>query len=248
MVAATATACTVTPSARGDLAENRQILDACDASAPPAADVQLDGSGSSDSAAIVAERMAAVEEIVRQTAICSGRLRVSVFSASSAANTVLFDEPLHLDGATENARLKRVPHVVEETMSEIEEAYEPAVAELPGGGSDIRGQYRMASEWSAQVGDDFRLHLYVLTDGFQNVGVDVGGQAMTPQEAAALADETAVPTLPGAFVTVAGIGRVAGSPPSSTVTERLVAYYDAVCAQAEADVCTSVTDYTSGSW
>ncbi|MCP2264627.1 hypothetical protein APR03_001965 [Promicromonospora thailandica] len=231
-------------STHGELAENQEILASCDPVAAPASSVEIDGTGSSASSEIAAERMAAVEGIVRRTAICSGHLRVQVFSASSAATATIFDQPLRLDGATDNAKLKRVPQIVEETMAEIRAAYEPAVAALPGGGSDITAQYRLAAEWARQLDGDAHLHLYIFTDGFQNVGgVKLGKKALSEQEATSLAEKTSVPELAGASVAVAGLGRVAGSPPSSEVVEGLVSLYDALCAKTGAENCLSVTEY-----
>ncbi|MFF5498968.1 hypothetical protein [Streptomyces aquilus] len=245
-IAASVTACGVGSSAHGQLAQDKQILATCDASAPPASDIQLDGSGSSASKAITEERMAAVEEIVRTTAICSGRLRVLVFSSSSAAATTLFDETLALHGATDNAKLKRVPQLIEGIMTQIRASYGPAVSGLPGGGSDITGQYRLAQEWAEQVGGDYRLHLYLLTDGFETVGgLNLYKKVLTKQEASELVDQMAVPMLTGASVTVAGLGRVAGSPPPSRVAEGLVGFYDALCKKSGAATCLSVTDYAA---
>lgn len=189
--------------------------------------------------------MVAIESVVRRTAICSGHLRVIVFSSSSSATTNLFDGPLRLHGATDNARLKRAPGVVDEVMGQIRQAYGPAISSLPQGGSDITAQYRLAGEWVQQLGGSFRLHLYLLTDGFQNIGVDLGARALSKDEAAALAHQVAVPLLPGASVVVAGLGRVAGDPPPSQIVEGLVAYYDALCQKTTASKCVSVTDYTT---
>lgn len=232
-------------SPRGELAENQQILASCDPSAPPAAMVQLDGTGSNASEAIVAERMAVVESVARRTAVCSGHLRVLVFSASSAATTTLFDGSLRMHGATENARLKRVPDAVADVMEKIRQRYAAAVASLPGGGSDITAQYRLAAEWSDQLGDPYRLHLTILTDGFQTVGVDLGARALSTQEAAAMADQVAVPKLPGAFVVVAGLGRVAEGTPPSSVVEGLTNFYTTLCRKTAAAKCVSVTDYAT---
>ena len=63
-------------SPRGELAENQRTLMSCDPAAPPASLVEVDGTGSSASDAIVAERMAVVASVVRRTAVCSGHLRV----------------------------------------------------------------------------------------------------------------------------------------------------------------------------
>ena len=237
--------CGVEQSPRGELADNKQLLASCDLSAPPASLVLLDGTGSSASNAIIADRMAAVESVARRTAVCSGHLRVLVFSASSAATTALFEGPLRMHGATENARLKRVPDAVADVMEQVRAGYDAAVKALPQGGSDITAQYRLASEWIGQLDDPYRLHLYVLTDGFQTIGVDLGARALSPQDAAALADQVAVPKLSGASVVVAGLGRVAAGTPSSSVVEGLVAYYDALCRKAMAAECVSVTDYAT---
>lgn len=245
IAAVTLTGCGASSSPRGELGENQAILATCDPTAPPASFVQVDGTGSSNSDAILNERMAAVEQVVRKTAICSGYLRVVVFSSSSAATAQLFDGPLHLEGATANAKLKGVPALVSSTMDQIRKTYNPAVAGLSGGGSDITAQYRLASEWISQLGGNLKLHLYLLTDGFQNVGVDLGARALTQQEAAGLADQAAVPQLPGASVVVAGLGRVAGNPPPSQVVEGLVAYYDRLCQRTGAARCVSVTDYAT---
>jgi len=237
-------ACGAGPSPSGELGQDQQILASCDPAAPPASLVEVDGTGSSASDAIATERMTIIESVVRQTAICSGQLRVSVFSSSSAATATLFDGPLHLNGATVNARLKGAPQVVSDVMNKIRTAYDPAVAGLDQGGSDITAQYRLAGEWIAQVGGKSRLHLYLLTDGFQNIGVDLGAKALSKAEATALANQVTVPKLPGASVTVAGLGRVAGSPPPSDMVEGLVTYYDALCKMTAAAKCVSVTDYS----
>jgi hypothetical protein len=235
--------CSTNAANPGALAENQRILASCDPAHPPTAWVGLDGTGSSAAENIAAERMAAVEQIVHQTAVCSGYLRVIVFSSSSTSTTALFDGSLRQTGATDNARLQRVPGAVSTTMETIRTAYGPAVAGLDQRGSDITAQYRLANEWQHQLGGNFALHLYLLTDGLQNTGVDLGAQALDQQQAAALAERVSVPPLPGATVVVAGLGRVAGPPPSSQVVEGLVAYYTALCHRTGAANCTAASDY-----
>ena len=85
----------------------------------------------------------------------------------------------------------------------------------------------------------------MLTDGFPTIGVDLGAQALSPQDAAALADRVMMPTLSGASVVVAGLGRVAEGTPPSSVAEALVAYYAALCRKTTAAKCVSVTDYAT---
>ena len=239
------TACTGTASRQGALAADQQILASCDPAAPPASLVEIDGTGSSASEAVVAERMAAIEQVVRRTAICSGHLRVLVFSASSAATTVLFDGALRMGGATDNARLKRIPEAVAGITEKVRAGYGPAVAALPKGGSDITAQLRLAAEWIGQLGGSYRLNLVVLTDGFQNIGVDLAARPLGTQEATALADQAVVPKLTGASVVVAGLGRIAEGAPSSVMVEGLVAYYERLCQRADATTCSAVTDYTA---
>jgi len=246
VLTAITSACGASSSPQGELAENQQILATCDPAAPPASFIQLDGTDSNNSAAIAEERMAAIEPIVQETAVCSGHLRIVAFSVSSAATAVLFDGPLHLDGATDNARLKRVPALVSHVMGEIKKEYEPAIAALPLGGSDVTAMYRLAGEWIDQLGDPFRLRLYLFTDGIQNVGVDLGSQILTDQAATELADTFDVPQLLGASVTVAGLGRVAGPPLPSALVEGLISFYNALCKRAKAAHCVSVTDYSVG--
>jgi len=185
--------------------------------------------------------MNAVDAVVQRTAVCGGYLRVIVFSGSSAGAAVLFDGSMAQDGATDNARLKRVPEAVKKATEQIRTGYGPAVA-AQNGGSDIVGQYRLASEWISQLGGRYRLHLYVLTDGFD---LALGAQALSPQDAVALAAQTVVPRLPGASVVVAGLGRMAGGVPPSTVVEGLVAFYDHLCQRTGATQCASVTSYST---
>lgn len=230
-----------------ELATNQQLLASCDPASPPASLVEIDGTGSSASDAITAERMAAVESIAARTAVCSGRLRVLVFSASSAATTVLFDGELKMPGATDNARLKRVPEATAGVMEKVRAGYGPATAALPQGGSDITAQYRLAAEWTQQLGSGYKLELVILSDGFQNVGVDLGAKALGKDEALTLADQVALPQLAGASVTVAGLGRVAEGTPPSSVVEGLVHYYNALCAKTAASKCVSVSDYATES-
>lgn len=225
------------------LAEHQRILASCDQAHPPASWIGIDGSGSSAAENIVKERMAAIESIVRETAVCSGYLKVIVFSSSSTATTTLFDGSLQQRGATANAQLRRVPKAVDATMAAIREAYGPAVAGLDQRSSDITGQYRLAGEWLRQLGSNYTLHLILLSDGFHNEGVDLATQALDSQQAKALAEQVPVPQLPGATVVVAGLGRVAGPPPPSNIVEGLVAYYDALCHRTAAQSCLSVSDY-----
>lgn len=236
-------ACDSSSSPQTALATNQQILSTCDSSAPPASLIAIDGTGSSAATAIEAQRMTIVESVVRRTAICSGDLRVTVFTTSSAATVTLFDGALKLPGATSNARLLRVPNVVASVMAQIKKSYAPAAASLQYGGSDITGQYRQAADWITQVGRPYLLHFYLLTDGFQTIGIDLGAHLLSPQQAAALADQVTMPKLPGTSIIVAGLGRIAVQAAATDVVNELVSYYNELCHNAAAASCLSVTDY-----
>jgi hypothetical protein len=127
-------------------------------------------------------------------------------------------------------------------MAQIKKAYGPAVSGLDQSGSDITAQYRLAAEYIQQLGKPYRLNLYVLTDGFQNLRQDLQTRALGKAEATALADQVTMPKLPGASVVVAGLGKVAGSPPPSDMVEGLVTYYNELCKISGASACLSVSD------
>jgi hypothetical protein len=225
---------------------DQATLAACTADKQVAADVEIDGSGSSSGEAIATERLAIAADVVRGTAICGGHLLVRAFSASSGATVTIYDGDLTLTGATANARLRRVDALVEKVMAEITAKYGDAIAALPGGGSDITSVYRLAGEYATQLGDGYQLHLYVLTDGLNNIGTNLTSQTLTPKQATDLASTVNVPALPGSSITVAGLGRINGNPAPSALVEGLVAFYDALCVKTGATTCVSVTDYTAG--
>lgn len=229
-------------TAPGELGENQKLLSACPPNHELATLVLVDGTGSSGSNDILQERLAIIERQARETAVCGGHLTVSVYSAGSAATATLYDGELALPGATDNARLRRVPEAVEEIMAAVEGAYAEAVSSLPGGGSDITGVWRLAAEQQAQLGDGYLLRYVNLTDGLDNVSVDAGSLG-SADEATALAQSVVVPELSGAEVIVAGIGRIASDSVPSRTVDALVAFYQQLCAQSAAASCLVVTDW-----
>lgn len=230
--------------APGELGELQRLLETCPTGQKLATLVEWDGTGSGRSPQTDADRLRILEEVVRKTAVCGGTLTVSVFSAGSAATVPLYDGDLELPGATDNARLRRVPESVEFIMEQIEDAYGDAIASLPARGTDINGLYRLAGERRAQLGSDYQLNFVILTDGLNNLsGTVLDAGVLTPEQAVALADQVSVPSLPGASITVAGLGRIAGSGAApSELVEGLVAYYDRLCENTGAASCLSVTD------
>jgi len=242
-------ACSFAAQASGELGQDQRTLSACpDERMASYLSVDVTGSGWGDDE-IVEGRKAVIANLTRQTAICGGHLRVMAFTSSSAATVTLYDGELNLPGATDIARLRRVPGIVEEVTGEIAAAYDAVVtAPPPEGGSDIVAQYRLAHEYADQLGPGYTLELLILTDGFQTTRTGVIDHALTPTEASDLAATVALPELPGASVTVAGLGEVAGDPPTSDVVDGLVSFYDAICARTGAETCLSVTDYAPSGW
>lgn len=240
----TTSACGLNSSPSGELGQDQKILASCPKDTRLASKVDLDVSGSSRTGTLQPERAAIIQDVARQTAICGGRLRIDAFSESSAATAVLYDGELTLPGATDNARLRRVPKLVAGIISKITQTYSSKVGQLDPGSTDVLAEYRLASEVANQLGNGYQLRLVLLTDGFQTAGFNLGTSALTDAQAAALAGRVEVPKLPGAHVTVAGIGKVVGPPPPSAVVDGVIAFYNALCARTEAASCLSVTDYT----
>lgn len=240
------TACGIPTQATGQLGQDQATLAAC-SGMRLASMVSVDVSGTGRDQSIADQHLKAISAVVRRTAICGGHLRVTAFSGTSATTLELDDGELQLAGATDIARLRKVPALVEETMAIIGQGYQAALTAPPqGGGTDVTGQYRLAAEYAAQLGNGYRLDFFLLTDGFQNIGTGAIDHALDADEAKALAQRVSVPSLKGASVTVAGLGRVAGNPPSSDMVEGLVQFYDALCARTDAAECRSVTDFTMG--
>lgn len=232
------------------LAQNQRILASCDRTHPPATWVDIDGTGSSAGNYIFAERMAALQSIVQQTAVCGGYLDVVVFTSASVATTTLFDGSMLQPGATSNARLRHVPAAVTSVMATVRRAYGPAVASLDPDHSDITGQYTNAAQWFRQLGGAYQLHLILLSDGGQTVGIDLYTQVLDQQQATALAKQEppTVPLLPGAEIVVAGIGRQVGPALPTPLVEGMRDYYTALCHRMEAATCLSVSNYQQAGW
>ena len=245
--AALVAGCGPKPTDPAELAQNNEILKTCPKDTKLASKVDIDVSGSGRSADLGVERTAVVVQVARRTAICGGHLRVSAFSVTSAATANLYDQELTLDGATDNARLRHVSALVDDISKQVTETYPSALKKLSPNGSDIIGQYRLAAEYKQQLGSGYRLELTILTDGYQaGGGISLGGRALTKAQANAVVARIPLPKLPGASITVAGIGKVAtGKPASSAIVEGTVFVWDAICAKTGAEHCLSVTDYTA---
>lgn len=239
-------ACSATGNATGELGQDQAVLASC-AGQQLASMVTLDVSGTGRSQDIADAYLKAATAIARRTAVCGGHLRVTAFDGTSAVTRPLYDGELHAPGATDIARLRRVPAMVDEVMATVTKGYQAALAAPPmSSGTDIVGQYRLAGEYAGQLGKGYTLEFYLLTDGFQTNGADAIDHALSPDEAKALAAKVRLPILKGASLTVAGLGKVSGTPPTSAEVEGLVRFYTAVCERSGAAKCTTVTDFTVG--
>lgn len=234
------TGCEVT--APGQLGQDQQILATCPADHQKVAELaEVDATSSGRTEATDQEYLKVIEQLARRAAICRGRLTVAAFSASSGSTVLIYDAEIEVAGATDIARLRRVPEKVAEVMETITANYGPAMSSVPKGGTDITGLYRLLGEHAAQQ-PGYRLEATILTDGLNNLGVNTE-RALSHDEAVALADQVAVPQLPDASITVAGLGRVADGALPSPVIEGLVAFYTRVCENTGASQCLAVTDW-----
>jgi hypothetical protein len=248
-VAVCASGCT-TPVASGDLAALQTLAKQCPSGRSVATLVELDGTGSSQSDDILASRMTIVRDQATKVAVCSGQLRVAVFTSGVSATKVIFDAPLSPQGATQIAQLRRVPELVDATMKQIEAAYPQAVTSLPQTGTDVTAVFRSGAEYTAQVAAGRspvpQVSLVVLTDGVQNLGLPLDQTTLTDEQATKLAAGMPTVSLDGVVVTFAGIGRVDGTEPPTGYVEALKVFYRKACEASRASSCMVVTDYAQG--
>lgn len=204
----------------------------------------LDVSGSARGGAVLADHLAMVRQSATHAASCGGRLRVVAFSSSVAATEPLLDSVLALRGATDIARRRKLPKVVDEAMRTIQSNLTTALKALPGGGTDIAAQLTQAAEFWDELGRSHPLEIMIATDGIATAGVDFDSD-LSPAAATNLATGPSVPTLKGAQITFAGIGKQAGAPPSTRFVDALKAYWRIVCRRTGA-TCRVVTDLSAG--
>lgn len=208
----------------------------------------LDLSDSARGAAQVADRLKLVEEALTETAVCRGTARVVAFSNSDAATAVLFDADLKPEGATDQARRRRAPKLVDEAMVEVRRKLEQAQASLPGGGTDVVAQLRLISEFQQQVGIERPLVARILTDGISTTGVVLNRPDLNDTLATNLANGITLPTLSKSTdVVFAGIGRVAGSDiPPTEFTNAVKTFFSTVCSRLGVKSCVPISDLILG--
>jgi hypothetical protein len=183
---------------------------------------------------ITAARLDSLDRTAEEVAVCGGQLRVVAFGPTAASTARLFDGELEPRGATVNARLLRVPNLVEQVRQRVERELPSVLAEVSGQGADPVSQLAGAVQFRRQLGPGYALHVVIETSGFGR-GVPVGSSQ--------LAANVAVPDLRGADVVVAGLGKVGRGAPTPTATvEALRAFYGQLCERTNAHSCLVITD------
>jgi len=218
-----------TAGAVTQLGELKSVAATCPAHSHLAAYVAWDARRGLRSRRIAAVRLDSLEQTADRVAACGGSLRVVAFGPTAASTVRLYDGELRPRGATENARLLRVPHLVGQVREQVERALPGAFAELSGRGADPLSQLSAAEQFRRQLGPGYALHVVIETSGL----VGRSGPATAGP----------VPDLRGAGVVVAGIGKVGRAAPTpSPVVEALRRLYGRVCARTHAASCLVITD------
>ena len=207
-----------------------------------------DISGSSTDPTVDAARAATIKAITTKVAVCTGHLRIVVFTSSAAASRIVFDQDLKPAGATQIAQLRKVPALVQSTTDAISSAITAAAPTISPNGSDITAQFGLAAQFAEQITGTFQLTVDILTDGVQTTGVVLNTKDLTVQAATDLGNTAPVTALPPtATVKVSGLGKTAGTPaPTSFITAEQ-AFYLTYCQRTGAASCVAVTDYTAES-
>lgn len=235
----TLTACGGTQ--QGNIADAKNLITTCPGQV--SSYIAIDGTASGpESDQLTGPRKQAVAAELARVAACDGRVKVVVFSSSSAATTTLFEDHLTLAGATDQAKARKLEKVAAEAADKIAADYPKALTTLSGGGSDPVAQMRLATEWAQQVGAG-KFRLFEITDGFQTFGVTADHLLSDPKAAAA---QFPAPDLSAADVTFVGIGETSGDAPPTQVVDAVKAFYQELCTRSGAASCTVVTQAAGG--
>lgn len=229
----------------GQLGELHDIAKSCPKGKTTAAFVALAGNASQRVPQLTVARMDAVQSLAKTVAVCGGgQFKVVAFGPSLASSVTVYDDSIHPDGATTNARLLQVPKLVEGAMAEIQQGLPQAFKQLSRNGTDPLGQLQAARDFIDEQGPDAQTEILIETAG---MAPQVNTRTLTPQTAIRLADRVNVPDLHEARLTVAGLGRVgSGRHPSTITVEGLVSFYNSVCHRTGALACLATSDITVG--
>lgn len=238
-IAAAATACATLSAcggtgAVGHLGDLKRVADTCPAHGDAAAYVAWDVRRSLRRPRITAARLDSLDRTAERVAACGGALRVVAFGPTAASTARLYDGELRPIGATENARLLRVPHLVDQVQEDVRRRLPGVLAEVSGQGADPVSQLAAAEQFRRQLGAGYALRVVIETSGF--------GRGV-PDGSSQLAADVSVPDLRGADVIVAGLGKVGrGAPTPTPIVESLRSFYAQLCRRAHARTCLAITD------
>jgi len=245
--------CSEAPVTPGELGRLQQVAASCPADVTAHHQTRVDVSGSGERSGLSGTTRQVVSDAIERTAICGGgTYSLVVFSAGTAHTASVFESTLTLQGATENARLRRMPALLEETLEQIDQAYPDAVAALTDGSTDVVAQLSGAAEFAAQVtrsGEGEQLvAVTIRTDGIGTAGTGSLPTSITTSEAVATADAIAVPDLSAVDqLTFSGIGQVSsGTAPSTAYVEALKAFYQRLGERTGAGSVLVVTEHLEG--
>jgi hypothetical protein len=233
----TAAGC-ATSGAVNQLGELKRVADGCPPHAHLAAYVAWDVRRTLRAPRIAEARLESLEKTAERVAACGGALRVVAFGPTAASTARLYDGDLRPRGATQNARLLRVPRLAAQVTHDVRERLPDVLREVSGQSADPLSQFAAADQFRRQLGPGYALHLVIETSGFGR-GVPMRANA----GASDLAGTAVGPDLTGADVVVAGLGKVAGRAPTPTrVVAALRTFYERVCARVHAASCLVITD------
>jgi hypothetical protein len=223
-----------TAGAVTQLGELRSVAATCPGHSPVAAYVAWDARRSLRGRRVAAARLDSLQKTAEKVAACGGSLRVVAFGPTAGSTARLYDGELRPRGATENARLLRVPRLAAQVREHVEQALPGAFAELSGRGADPLSQFSAAAQFRRQLAPGYALHVVIETSGL------VGGSA---PPTAGPTTNGALPDLGGAEVVVAGIGKAGRAAPTpSPVVEALRRFYSRICKRTHAHSCLVITD------
>lgn len=232
--------------ASGTLGQLQQMASTCPRGQQVATYVGDDLSSNDRSRTLNQARLSEIRAAATFTAVCGGTLQVNAFSASDAGTQVLYAGPLQPSGATLNARLLRVTPMVNSVMKTVAEGIPRATSRLPGKATDVVSQLTLMAEFAAQQGRGDRLYGLLMTTGLQTTGEVVTNVDLSQAAAADLGKRASVPALPGAVVTIAGLGQVADGPPApSNYVQSLITFFTEACRRTGATCTVSINPVTS---
>jgi hypothetical protein len=218
----------------GRLGELKRTARTCPAHGDLAAYVAWDVRRTLRRPRVTAARLESLDRTAERVAACGGTLRVVAFGPTAASTARLYDGELRPLGATENARLLRVPHLVDEVHQRVRQELPAVLAEVSGQGADPVSQLAAAEQFRRQLGAGYTLRVVIETSGF--------GRG-APDDSANLAANVSVPDLSGADVVVAGLGKVGrGAPTPTPVVDELRTFYGQLCRRTHARSCLAITD------